>query len=144
MLLISTEVKASTIPNIGLGVFTLEKIPKGQIIWQLNAETDCEFTERDIENLPHILRDYIRRHAYKINDIYIFSNDNSIFMNHNSTPNVFQDFKSGVEIADRDIEAGEELFCSYMGYDSDDVDRKAIETNSFIVEKFERYKEVFK
>jgi hypothetical protein len=135
MLLIETEVKTSTIPNIGLGLFTKSKIQKGQIIWQLNAEKDCEFTDADIDLLPIILRDYIRRHSYKINNVYIFSNDNSIFMNHNSEPNVYQDFESGVEIADRDIEAGEELFCSYMGYDEDDIDRKAIQTNVFMVEK---------
>ena len=128
MLKIFTKIDKSSIPNAGLGLFTGQKIKKGDIVWEYNQSTTIYFNNEMLTNMPTVLKNLFMKHGelYKNNRIYYL--DDSAFMNHSDNPNViyslmFQnDFEKDIKInmiAVKDIEIGEELFYNYYSFDED-------------------------
>lgn len=114
MLLVSTYVARSKIE--GNGLFAREFIPKGTLVWEFNPKFDREFTEEDLNNLPEIAKDFVKKYSYKdqVTGNYILSSDNAKFMNHSSNPNIDINNK-----ASKDIYPGEEITCNYLEFDSE-------------------------
>lgn len=110
MLIIKTKLDKSSIHGIGL--FTLEKIEKGQIIAKIN-EFDFKIRKNSVP--PKYVETFEFYSGVK-GDYYQTYFDNMRFMNHSTTPNCI-DAKNGLCIAIKDIEEGEELTCDYTFFD---------------------------
>ncbi len=120
MLLVSASLKPS--PIHGLGCFTNERIAKGQPVWVLDRRIDIVMPVSELDSLPKAIQDYYNMYGYVTvldgQKVVIMSGDHSKHMNHSSNPNVVE--YPGIpelEIAARDIEAGEELTCNYYTFD---------------------------
>jgi len=125
MLLVKTEIKQSTIPNIGLGLFAAEFIPKNTIIWAFNHIVDKIIPQNKLIYLEQIERDYLTKYAYRVGTDLILCSDNGKYINHSTNPNVddFIDIHNrSLTVANRDIQAGEELFSDYSSFDDDSKD----------------------
>lgn len=125
MFKIKTEVKQSGIH--GLGVFTLEKIEKGAIIWGFDSCLDQIMTKETYSKLNKLEKEFVDHYGYfsTVSKSYILCLDSAKYMNHSSTPNTTSHYISnsqgddleGFDIATRDIEVGEELTCDYATFD---------------------------
>jgi hypothetical protein len=99
-------------PSIGYGVFATQAIPRGTITWAQCA-LDRVFTSDEIlalepEYLPHI-----EKYAYlNARGEHVLCWDHGRFMNHSCAPAVLSP-GFDIDIAIRDIRAGEELTCDY-------------------------------
>lgn len=87
MLIINTEVKPSVIH--GTGLFTKQRLMKGQIIWVLHKNFDQAFTKQAWEMLPLPARNYLRTYMYWSERLqrYVACLDDSRHMNHSESPN---------------------------------------------------------
>ena len=105
----------------GIGVFTLEPIKKGQLIWEFNPVLDIRIPETELDSYPEAAREYIRIHSYvEIVDsrrVMTLCTDNSQYVNHSLDPNMIESEDGLSDIAARDIAAGEELTCNYYAFD---------------------------
>ena len=131
MLKIRATVKDSTIHEAGLGLFALDKIHKGQLIAEFDPKVDIQFNEEMLRIMPRNLQKYLMKYSYKSNGFYYLLSDYSRFMNHSLNPNCGQSKDKTQDVALRDIEAGEEIFCNYMEFDKEDSDRTQIEKGKY-------------
>ena len=106
MLKIKTKLDKS--PIHGIGLFTLEKVSKGQTIGEL-CELDIKIKKENL--LPKYI-DMFEFYFGVEDDSYQTYFDNMRFMNHSKNPNCV-DLKNGLCVAIKDIEIGEELTCDY-------------------------------
>ena len=102
---VKVEVRQSTIH--GKGLFALERIPVGAIVWAYDSKVD---RVQPIEE-PN-------GYSWRTNLGYVVPGDNARFINHSNTPNLSTTPGLTPTIAARDIEPGEELTECY-DYDLD-------------------------
>jgi len=122
MLTVKCKVQPSKIH--GLGLFAVEKIPKGTIIWKFDSRFDILFDPKEVEKMSQQQRDFIMMYAplSTTSKKYVFSIDDSRFMNHSSI-NQNMDVidvegePEKVAVANRDIEEDEELLTDYRQFD---------------------------
>lgn len=124
MLLVKTKIGVSTIHGIGL--FADQFIPKGTHIWRFHKGVDRKFTESEVGKLPDIIQEYFNTYAYQNPETrkYILCCDNGRFINHSETPNCVgiddpDGEEEGIDIAARDIQAGEEITSNYKDFDTE-------------------------
>lgn len=122
--MVKTVIKESTIPGAGLGLFADEFIKKGTVTWRFCPNFDQIISEDDLLRLSEVARQQFLKYAYfdKVTRHFILCGDDERFINHDGeNPNIIQSSEigeiEGVEIAARDIEKGEELFCNYHDFD---------------------------
>jgi SET domain-containing protein len=116
MMLVRTHLRAS--PIHGLGVFAAERIPAGTPTWRFEEGLDQEIDTERVDSLPAHIREWFEIYGYKDarTGRIVLCFDHGRFVNHADAPNTRQDFDLhplGVDVAVRDIEAGEELTCDY-------------------------------
>lgn len=116
MLIIQTEIKESK--GKGVGVFSLEIIKEGQIIWEENQLFFKNISYSDFFQLPKIKQDFIKKYAteYPEEKMFYLDLDDTRFLNHSNNPNmewVERDNK-WVGIALENISIGDEIFCDYV------------------------------
>lgn len=126
MYLVPVYTKPSEIE--GKGVFTSQKIKKGEIVWKYVAEHDKSISVEDYEKLDGEEKKYMEKVAYlsASSGKYIFppENDPALYTNHNPTSNnltVVTDSKISPEpyfVANRDILPDEELTNNYLEFDA--------------------------
>ncbi len=126
MYLVPVYTKPSEIE--GKGVFTSQKIKKGEIAWKYVAEHDKSISVEDYEKLDGEEKKYMEKVAYlsASSGKYIFppENDPALYTNHNPTSNnltVVTDSKISPEpyfVANRDILPDEELTNNYLEFDA--------------------------
>lgn len=120
MLIVKTQLKYSEIH--GLGCFAAENISKGQTVWRFDEGIDLVFSESELQKFPESFVEFLRMYAYSpINETekkYILCADNARHMNHDENPNL-DETPEGLNVALRDIKAGEELTCNYRQFDKD-------------------------
>lgn len=119
-LLIKTKVKESKIQ--GEGLFTLEYIKKGQIIFEdsdLIRIKESTYNQLKIKKLNKWIDKYctIKDNSYRnshllYEKIYFVDRDNMIYINHSINPNI--EFVDNIAVALSDINEGEELTCNYL------------------------------
>ncbi|MFM2342157.1 MAG: hypothetical protein RLZZ592_1810 [Pseudomonadota bacterium] len=105
-------------PAKGLGIFATQPIPKGTVTWvldPLDQVITAEQAARVRAGLSQTLLAAFDHDYYRLRDgRYILTHDNTRFMNHDCAPNCVH-AAADVEIALRDIAAGEELTNDYAG-----------------------------
>lgn len=115
MLLVRTYLEKS--PIHGFGVFTREAIAKGACVWQFHEKLDIKFTPDEFEALPASVKEEIEWHMYEpeAGGPFYYEATMGKYMNHSREANVgFA--QVGLGVAERDIEAGEELTCDYRHF----------------------------
>jgi SET domain-containing protein len=120
MLLVPTRLAPSQIH--GLGVFALEPIAAAAPVWRFAPGLDREFGPDIIEGLPAHVRRFFSHYGYLDRNLQriILCFDDARFVNHSDAPNVATDYAQdphGLDVALRDIAAGEELTMDYAGFE---------------------------
>lgn len=125
MYLVPIETRKSTIE--GTGVFTLEAIKKGTVVWKYVAGHDQSLSVVDYEKLDESSKQYMKKVAYlsPTSGQYVFppENDPALYTNHDASHHnltAIMDKNISPEphfIANRDITPGEELTNNYHEFD---------------------------
>ena len=119
------QVKTVLLPSSihGLGVFAVDDIPQGTIVWRFDPTGDVVFPE-----LPR-LADEVRRYLSHFSFFdagrggHVLCGDNAKWMNHSDEANtaaVFDGAERRVydrDVAVREIRTGEEITCNYGAFD---------------------------
>lgn len=125
MYLTKISVKDSTIE--GKGVFSLEDIKKDSVVWKFDPTHDKFLSPSEFEKLDADSKTALLRVAYlsEKSNRYIYppEEDPARFTNHSETNNlsVVSDESISEEpifVANRDIQAGEELMVNYTEFDT--------------------------
>ncbi len=114
MLLVETEVKAS--PIHGLGVFLLEPVRAGAVIWRFDSRIDRVYAPAEVDSLPEHVQHYLKTYStwHAASGLYVLCGDNGRYFNHSSTPNTRSNaIAFGEDLAGRDLQVGEELTSDY-------------------------------
>jgi uncharacterized protein len=123
------KVKASVRPSKigGNGIFADERIPKGTITWKFHPRFDLIFDPEEVKKMPQEEQELIYKYAFLSikTGKYIYPIDDSRFMNHSSVNNnedliTVEGELEDIGVANRDIEAGEEILVNYRAIDSRD------------------------
>jgi SET domain-containing protein len=120
MLLIRTRLGQSALHGIGL--FAVEDIREGTEVWRFTPGFDLDLDPGLVNAQQPFLRERLLHYGYldALLNRYILCCDDARFINHSNTPNLrgccrgyfFLD-RYGVDIAVRDIAAGEEITLNY-------------------------------
>lgn len=109
---VTTEARPSTLPEAGLGIFSLEAVPAGTFLGMDFLKSSWVTTAEHIDQQPEEIGKFGWRH---ISDIcFLVDNGEKAptdFMNHSFEPNIL--WHVGHYFAIRDIAAGDELFMDY-------------------------------
>lgn len=98
--------------HTGYGVFATCPIPAGTVVW-VRDELDQVLTPARVAELPAALQKQIDRYAYVNADgNRVLCWDHVRYMNHSCEPTLTS-IGTLLEIARRDIQAGEQLTCEY-------------------------------
>jgi SET domain-containing protein len=114
MMIVDTELKPS--PIHGLGVFLLNPVPRGGLIWRFDARIDRVYTKDEIQTLPDHMQAYLQTYStwHAETGLYVLCGDNGRYFNHSAQPTTVSNAISfGEDRAIRDLAAGEELTSDY-------------------------------
>ena len=114
MLMVETELKPS--PIHGIGVFLLEPVSKGDLIWRFDSRIDRVYTEEEIASLPEHMRRFLRTYStwHEPTGLWVLCGDNGRHFNHSDEPTTVSDAISfGQDRAIRDLPVGAELTSDY-------------------------------
>ena len=115
MMMVDTELKASGIH--GIGVFLLEPVAAGQLIWRFDSRIDRVYSEDEMASLPERTRKFLQTYSTWRSEIglWVLCGDNGRHFNHSDTPNTVSDaIAFGQDSAVADLSAGTELTSDYM------------------------------
>lgn len=116
MLLVQVRVAAS--PIHGLGVFAVAPIARGTVVWRFTPGFDLDLDPALLDAQPAHFRAVLLHYGYidpRLNR-FILCCDDARFINHSDTPNLLMDptdDRYAVDVAARDIAAGEEMTVDY-------------------------------
>lgn len=116
MMLVQTEIKPS--PLHGLGLFSLQHIKKGELVWKFSSAVDKVFTQKEYFSLAKSEQEIIDLYGYYAEDEggFVLCGDAAKYTNHSSSPNI-KKISSTETIALRDIFIGEEITEDYYSFD---------------------------
>jgi uncharacterized protein len=124
MLLVPTRLAQS--PIHGFGVFAAVPIRQGAPVWRFAPGLDMAFDASIVETLPPHVQTFFSHYGYLDRNVgrIILCFDDARFVNHSAVPNVATDYAQdayGVDVALRDIAAGEELTMDYANFEHADA-----------------------
>jgi hypothetical protein len=114
MLMVETELRQSEIH--GTGVFLLEPVRKGDLIWRFDSRIDRVYSEEEIAGLPERMRNFLRTYStwHEATQLWILCGDNGRHFNHSDAPNTLSlGTGFGDDVAAEDLPAGIELTTNY-------------------------------
>jgi SET domain-containing protein len=116
MLLVPARVAPS--PIHGLGLFAVAPIPAGTAVWRFTPGFDLDVDPGAVAGQPPAFRERLLHYGYVDPRLgrYILCCDDARFINHSDHPNLGPDYTAdryGLDLALRDIAAGEELTVDY-------------------------------
>jgi len=116
MLLIPVRVRTS--PIHGLGAYAAQPIAEGTPVWRFTPGFDLDLDPVELERQPEHFRKVLLHYGYLDLRLqrYVLCCDDARFINHDAAPNLVPDYSQdryGVDVAARDIAAGEELTIDY-------------------------------
>lgn len=124
MYLVKVLIRNSTIE--GKGVFSVDNIPKGTVVWKFNSTHDQSLSSEEFDALNDAERARLYRVAYlsPSSNRWVFppDDDPARYTNHSTANNLSVVFDSSssdepIFIANRDIPGGEELTVDYTEFD---------------------------
>ena len=114
MMLVETELRPS--PIHGIGVFLLQPVSKGDLIWRFDARIDRVYTEAEIAGLPEHMQRFLRTYStwHQATELWVFCGDNGRHFNHSDEPTTVSNaIAFGEDRAAADLPAGMELTSDY-------------------------------
>lgn len=114
MMTVDTEIKPS--PIHGTGVFLLQPVTKGELIWRFDARIDRVYTPDELASLPEHMQRYLTTYStwHEDTGLYVLCGDNGRYFNHSDDPSTVSNAISfGEDRAARDLAVGEELTSDY-------------------------------
>lgn len=114
MMMVDTELRPSSIH--GLGVFLLEPVRQGELIWRFDARVDRVYSLDEVASLPEHVQRYLRTYSTwnEAAGLFVLCGDNGRFFNHSEEPTTVSNAISfGEDHAVRDLAPGEELTSDY-------------------------------
>lgn len=116
MLLVPVRVGPS--PIHGLGAFADEPIAEGTPVWRFTPGFDLDLDPSELVRQPGHFRKVLLHYGYldKRLQRYILCCDDARYINHSDAPNLASNHahdRYGVDVAARNIAAGEELTIDY-------------------------------
>ena len=114
MMMVDTEVRPS--PIHGLGVFLLQPVRKGELIWRFESRIDRVYPPGEIESLPAHVPAYLRTYStwHDGVGVWVLCGDNGRYFNHSDEPSTVSDaIAFGCDHALRDLAVGDELTSDY-------------------------------
>ena len=114
MLMVETELRQSDIH--GTGVFLVEPVRKGDLIWRFDSRIDRVYSEEELSSLPERMQRFLRTYStwHEPTRLWILCGDNGRHFNHSDTPNTLSLAAGfGDDVAARDLPAGTELTTNY-------------------------------
>jgi hypothetical protein len=114
MLMVETELRQSEIH--GTGVFLLEPVRKGDLIWRFDSRIDRVYSEDELASLPERMQSFLRTYStwHEATQLWILCGDNGRHFNHSDTPNTLSlGAGFGDDVAAEDLPAGIELTTNY-------------------------------
>jgi hypothetical protein len=114
MMMVQTELRPS--PIHGLGVFLLEPVKAGGLLWRFDARIDRVYSADEIASLPAHVQAYLHTYStfHEATGLYVLCGDNGRFFNHSATPSTVSNAISfGEDHAARDLAIGDELTSDY-------------------------------
>jgi len=132
MYLVPVSIRKSSID--GDGVFAESNIPKDTIVWQYTDGHDKKMTKKEFDKLDNGTKNELQRIAYlsPTTNVWVMppEGDPACYTNHDSTgynTSVVLDEKLSDEplfVANRDIQAGEEITNNYTDFDNNSTPEK--------------------
>ena len=114
MMMVETELRPS--PIHGIGVFLLQPVRQGDLIWRFDARIDRVYTEEEIATLPEHMQRFLRTYStwHQATGLWVFCGDNGRHFNHSEQPNTRSlGIAFGDDVAADDLPAGTELTSDY-------------------------------
>jgi SET domain-containing protein len=114
MMMCETELRPS--PIHGIGVFLVEPVKAGQVIWRFDSRIDRIYSEAEVLSLPARMQRFIETYStwHDGLKLWILCGDNGRHFNHSDTPNTISEgIGFGDDVAMRDLPAGAELTSDY-------------------------------
>ena len=114
MLMVETELRQSDIH--GTGVFLIEPVRKGELIWRFDSRIDRVYSEQELVGLPEHMQCFLRTYStwHEATQLWILCGDNGRHFNHSDTPNTLSlGTGFGDDVAAEDLPAGVELTTNY-------------------------------
>lgn len=114
MMMVETQLRAS--PIQGIGVFLLEDVPAGALIWRFDSRVDRIYSEQEVASLPTLMRQFLEVYSTLHEDLglRVLCGDNGRHFNHSDTPNTRSlGVTFGDDVASWDLAAGTELTTDY-------------------------------
>jgi len=114
MLMVDTELRQSAIH--GTGVFLLEPVRKGDLVWRFDSRIDRVYSEEEMAGLPERMQVFLRTYStwHEPTRLWILCGDNARHFNHSDSPNTLSlGVGFGDDVAARDLPAGVELTTDY-------------------------------
>jgi hypothetical protein len=114
MMLVDTELRPSGIH--GLGVFLLQPVRQGDVIWQFDSRIDRVYSPDEVDSLPEHLQHFLSTYStwHEQVGLWVLCGDNGRHFNHSVDPNTISDgIAFGRDIAAADLPAGTELTSDY-------------------------------
>jgi len=114
MMMVETELKPS--PIHGIGVFLLQPVRKGDLIWRFDSRIDRVYTEDEIATVPDHVQRFLRTYStwHATTGLWVLCGDNGRHFNHSEAPSTVSDGISfGTDVAAEDLPAGSELTSNY-------------------------------
>lgn len=114
MMMIETELRLSDIH--GIGVFLLEPVQRGDLIWRFDSRIDRVYCEEEIASLPERTARFLRTYSTwnEAAGLWVLCGDNGRHFNHSATPNTTSHgIAFGDDVAAQDLASGTELTSDY-------------------------------
>lgn len=114
MMMVETELRPSEIH--GIGVFLLEPVRKGQLIWRFDSRVDRIYGEDELATLPEHIQCFLRTYStwHEKTGLWVLCGDNGRHFNHADKPNtVSHGVAFGDDFAADDLGVGTELTSDY-------------------------------
>ena len=114
MMIVETELKPSGIH--GIGVFLLQPVRKGDLIWQYDSRIDRVYGKDEVASLPQHIQTYLQTYStwHEMTGLWVLCGDNGRHFNHSDSPNTASDgIAFGRDFAAMDLDIGVELTSDY-------------------------------
>ena len=114
MMMVETVLKPSEIH--GIGVFLVNAVPKGTLVWRFDSRIDRVYCEEEVASLPPLAQSFLRTYSTwnEAVRLWVLCGDNGRHFNHSAAPNSVSDgIAFGCDYAAEDLPDGVELTSDY-------------------------------